>query len=132
MIIPFAADYRDAWDIILSWRDERAQMDVIAFVEERHRLPGVVVVWIKLLAAIAIELQLEEGLARQLGRVSVGFDIVPQLIARTKEMLETLEPEFDGTKLGANVILDAMPEKYGFSEHLLDKSGLGGVEQDGE
>jgi hypothetical protein len=125
VIILFAADYRDAWDVITAWPDERDQRQVIGHAEEHGQLPQLTIAWIKLLAAIATELQLEEGFTKQLARVSVGRDIVEHLLARTNEMLRTVEPTFDPTKLGAKGLLDPIPEKYGFKEFLSDTTGLG-------
>jgi len=124
VIIISASDYRDAWDVILAWPDARDQLQVIAHAEERGQLPPLTIAWVKLLAAIAIELQLEEGFTQQLARVSVGRDVVPQLLARTDEMLRTVEPKFDPTKLGVKGLLDPIPEKHGFKEFLSDTTGL--------
>jgi hypothetical protein len=125
VIILSPADYRDAWDVICSWYDERDQDQIIAAVEDRGQLASFTVAWIKLLAMIATELHVEEGLVKQFARVGVGFDIIPQLKARTEEMLQTLEPKFDPTRLGAQGLLGPMPEKYTFKEYLSDTTGLG-------
>ena len=119
------ADYRDAWDVILGWDDEQAQLQIITHLEERGRLPQLTIAWIKLLAAVAIELQLEDRFTQQLARVSVGFDTVPELLALTEEMLRTVEPVVDPTKLGAKGLLDPIPNKYGFKKFLSETTGLG-------
>jgi hypothetical protein len=120
------ADFRDAWDAILSCRDERDLENILEFVAERDRIPFVCIALTSLAAAIAKELQVEESFAQKLTEMPEHLNPLRSLLAFVQQLLESAEPKFDPQKVGVSELFKRIPEKYGFKDYLSDTTGFPG------
>ena len=127
MLMP--ADYRDAWDLILNWRDNRDQQTIIEHVADRDRLPFVTIALIKLVAALARTTLAEEGFTKRLAELN-HFNVLPAVLGLAHQILASVELEFDPTKEGAEALFNRIPDTYGFRDYLSDTTGFDDIDAD--
>lgn len=110
-----AADYRNAWAIIRSWKADGARQHLLRAAQDADRLPFITVALIRIAALLAHASEVDRDFTEQLVYAN-DADAVARILTITDQILSAIDTQqCPGAQRLMNQ-LDAIPEQLSFRD----------------
>jgi hypothetical protein len=114
------SDYRDAYDLIKSWKDLSARDSLLAELEASERRGTVLVAMILIAALLSKITAVSEGFVEQLTLLN-DSNLADGILNITDQILEAVDK--DPANAGSEDLLDTIPDTYAFRDIIGYESG---------